>query len=245
MALDRTSSWVGPAAVILVTACSHHVYSPPARGPTLRTVHTLQPGSTAVQVNAHAQSALFDPDVYGGSLGVRHGLSREIEVGVDATFLHLSGQSGAKVDRSIYATRVEGRFNPRRNRFFTLFGGVGGGYAPAGGGFLSADAGVTFAFENCYLIPFTSAGGFLSVPVDPRSVDTRIGVDDEPKLSKAQTTVGVQHSFGVRIPLGGYDRCPQTPSPVALTVAYGLTYLQDFDEDELMMGGSAGIEVRF
>lgn len=230
---------------LLLGGCSHHVFSPPARGPTLRSVRTLPVGATAVQATAHFQGALFGPEVSGGSVAVRRGLHPQVEIAADASFFTVTESTGAGVDRSIYAARVEGRFNPQRNRFFALFSGIGGGYAPAGGGFVSADFGLTLAFENCYVVPFASIAALVSAPIDAREVDTRRAPEDEPRLSRARTTFGAQSSWGVRLPIGGYRSCPRQVAPFALVIAGATTYLDDGEEQETFMGFSGGVELRF
>ncbi|MBW2736376.1 MAG: hypothetical protein JRH20_28650 [Deltaproteobacteria bacterium] len=233
------------AATTLMAGCSHHVYSPPARAPSLRSARNLKKGVTSVQAAAHMQGAVFGPEVAGGSVSVHRGITPEIELGVDVTLLEVLGSSGANLDRGIYSGRVEGRFNPQRNHYVALFSGLGGGYAPAGGGFVSGDLGVTLGFENCYVTPFTSLAALVSVPINARPVDTRVGVSDKPEISQAQTTFGAQYSFGARVPLGGWSSCPQRVAPVTLAVGMGFTYLNDGDKTQGFLGMSGAVEFRF
>jgi hypothetical protein len=79
-------------------------------------------------------------------------------------------------------------------------GGLGGGFAPAGG-FGAVDLGFIVSYANCYVVPFLSSGIFASVPVGARAVTF-----DSGQSSKANTSYGFGMAAGIEIPLD-HARC--------------------------------------
>jgi len=87
-----------------------------------------------------------------------------------------------------------------------VFGGLGGGFAPAAGGFAAADAGGALSYPNCYVVPFVNAMIFGSVPIGARQVDFRNADGTLQSSDKADPTYGFGFGTGIEIPLS-HDRC--------------------------------------
>ncbi len=207
------------ALALVGGACSYTVVSPPARFVNLESAGTVARGETVGGVHGGALSGVFDPAVAAGSVGVRRGVSDGVEVDADATWAHLQYDGFPDLDRNIYALRAGAKVS-NAGRFVAAFGGVGGGYAPAGGGFMAADLGAVLSLPNCYVVPSLMGEGIASVPVGAKQVNF---VSDDGMVvasDKAVTSYGISLGVGVEIPLSR-TRCREglTPPRIQLGLA--------------------------
>ncbi len=203
--------------------CSYTVVSPPARFVNLESAKTVAPGETVGGVHAGALSGIFDPAVITGSAGVRRGVADGVELDGDATWGHLLADGFPDLDRNIYALRAGAKVQgsgPRK--YFALFGGLGGGYAPAGGGFVAADLGAVVSAPNCYVTPSLIGAGIGSVPIGAKQVDF-IGSDGTLVASdKAVTSYGYSLGVSLEIPLA-HARCREGLTPPRIQLGLGGT----------------------
>lgn len=235
------------------SACTPLIYSPPARPIAQATAGTLGKARSAVQVNSSYYGAFA---AFGGggkivaaSVQGRHGLTDGLDVVVDASLFRIlnntvfrTGNSTVDNDPNIFAMRVG--VKQRLHQHFAVFGGLGGGYSPAAGAFLSPDLGVVASSRQCYLDPFFSLSGFLSVPLAPRTLVIGITDDREPIEERTESAYGFALAVGFKIPLT-HDHCGSGPPRVAVTISAAVTDLIDSEASTLFFSGTGGFEVAF
>jgi hypothetical protein len=219
MRFTRLALMLAPLA-----GCSYQLVSPPARMVSLETARTAAPGETVVGARAAGYAAVFDPGVAVASAGVKRGVAGQVEVSADATVGHVSYDGFPDIDRSLYAGRVGAKLANRRG-WAALLAGVGGGYAPAAGGFSAGDVGAVISLPNCVLVPFLNGMMFASAPIGARQVDFRNADGTLAATDKASTTFGFGLSAGIEVPLA-HERCRQglTPPRVQLGLALNALY---------------------
>jgi hypothetical protein len=193
-------------ATLFLPACSYRLVTPPARIAPLESARTVAHGETAVHGGVSVQAAGLDSEVATANVRVRQGVSDSAELGLDVNWGRVLSDGlssigtgvGAGVDSDLYVARVGGKLGLNKN--IALLAGIGGGYAPAVGGFTSADAGAIFSYDNCRVVPFFSAAVFGSVPIGVHDVEFRTGSNTI--VSSAPTTsFGYSASTGLEIPL--------------------------------------------
>jgi hypothetical protein len=197
--------------LVPLAGCSYQLVSPPARMVSLESAKTATPGETVVGVHGAGYASVFDPGVGVGSAGVRRGVAEQVEVDADASWGHLSYDGYPDIDRNIFAGRIGAKASNRRG-WAAIVGGVGGGYAPAAGGFTAADVGGVVSLPNCAVVPFASAMGFASLPVGAKEVDFRNADGTLSASDKATPTLGFGLGAGVEIPLD-HGRCQRGLTP--------------------------------
>lgn len=223
----------------LFTACSHHVYSPPARMISLETAATLQPGEVGVAFEGNGGGVLaFGGEVAGGTARVRVGQYENFELSGEGSATFVLNEGSGDDHRGIYSARVGSKY--RLTDWLSVTGGLGGG-GSAAGGFFSPDLGLLVAYENLYFVPFVSGEVGVSVPFAVSAVDT--SEPEEPPgsvMSEPVTTwlAGAQAGFRIPIHVNGHER-------FSLLGAAGLLGLLDGVDDGLLLGASAGAEYRF
>ena len=191
-----------PLALVALagTACSHRVYSPPARMMPLASPAVAE--GVVVGGSVSTQGALFGPDVVGASGQVRYGATETLETSAEVMVVHVEGDSVADTHPNIYGARVGVKWAPEPvSRFLALTGGVGGG-ASAGGGFVSPDLGLVVGWENRYVVPFVGFEASVSLPIDAQAVDTSEGDDDlGTHVSTPDRTWATRLTVGLRVPV--------------------------------------------
>jgi hypothetical protein len=219
-------------------ACSHQVYSPPARTIALDTARNLTPGATSLQVAASAGGAVFGPSLIAADVAVRHGLSEEVEGVFDLSAARVTDETSARTDPSFYGARAGVKINPPGTGV-AVTGGVGGGVAPAGGPYVSGDAGLILSIENCYLVPYAAGGGFVSEPLEPRPIQTQAG--SEPRMDTPETTYGATLGLGLRL-VANPGACKGGRPAPGVILGGQYTLLWDSTSEEELFSLSLGLD---
>jgi hypothetical protein len=239
------------AAVLVASACSTHVYSPPARPLPLESSATLPAGRTSVGGEIGKSSAIFGPDLSSQAVRVRHGFGGGFEVSADGSHLHVDGTSTAGVDQNAYAGALGAKIN-LGTKHLALTASTGYGTA-ATGRFTSNELGVIAAFENRYFVPFISLRAGVSVPIDRRSVDTSSTQTNLARLAPGTT------ASSVTMTMSGSDvSAPDTTMFRAVTIGFKIplqsmaiyaalagTTLSDRTDSEGFLQAGLGVEVTF
>jgi hypothetical protein len=186
-------------------ACSYQLVSPPARMINLESAKTVAPGETVGGLHGAAYGAIFGAGASIANATVRRGVADDLEVDADASWAHVDYDGFPDIDRNIYVARVGAKLS-NKGGWAALFGGLGGGYAPAAGGFSALDVGGALSLPNCYVVPFGNAMLFGSVPLAAKQVDFRNADGSVQASDKANVTYGIGIGAGVEIPLT-HDRC--------------------------------------
>ncbi len=213
--------------VLLGGACSYTVVSPPARFVNLESAHTVAPRETVGGVHGGAQASVFDPGLVTGSAGIRRGVAEGVELDADASWGHLKSDGFPDIDRNLYAVRAGAKVRGEP-RFIAAFGGVGGGYAPAGGGFMAADLGVVVSLPNCYVVPSLIGSGIASVPVGAKQVDFVSADGTLVASDKAVTSYGYSLGVAVEVPVSR-ARCREGLTPPRIQLGLGGTRMNRSD----------------
>lgn len=152
----------------------------------------------------------------GFTLRVRHGIVKQLDGSAEFNF------SSIRPDESF---RFVGA-NP-----FVFSGRIGVKYAIidhvaltagcslgswAGGGFVSPDMSLILGFENRYVVPFASVGGYTSHPFRTKLVNLENTDPGDSFVGLPVLTWGWSTSFGLRILMGGYDDPRSTPPSLLL-----------------------------
>ena len=218
--------------------CPTHVLSPPTQFMPLESARPLEAGRTSIGLEGGVASEVFGPEIPGGSLVVRRGFADDLELRVDGTAAWVTGDNPGDEFRGILSGRVGLKGLIAKDfPHAAWFAGIGGG-GSAGGGFLSADSGVIFAYENPYIVPFLRMALFTSVPVGAREVDiSRMEDGDfEETFDTPHTTFGFRLGLGARIPL----------DPIDITFGLSMAHLLDTRGEEIgLFGVSGGISTSF
>lgn len=210
--------------VYLTTACSYQVVSPPARMVSLETAHTVKQGETVIAARAAGHAAIFDPTVVVGTVGVRRGVARQTEMTADATWAYVGEDTHRDLNRNIFAGRVGSKVS-NASGWAAVFGGLGGGFAPAAGGFTAMDVGGALSYPNCYVVPFANGMLFGSVPVAAKQVEFRNPDGSLQATDKADITTGMGLGTGIEIPLSR-TRCREGVTPPSVQLGMSLNVLQ-------------------
>lgn len=221
--------------LLFAGACNHNVYTPPARSMGLTSPRVLEDGETTARANISLSSQIFGPDIAAASAGVRRGIAKRLEFVADGSYAKVVERSAAGTNRNIVMARVGVKANPSESSNLAFTAGIGGGYAPAAGMYTSADVGAVVGYENRYFVPFASVGAYVSVPFDPKEVDTTQPDDSMQEVGTPEKTTGLMIGVGFKVPL-------ETSA-----LLLGLTWVQVSDsdaQDEFMTLG-AGVETKF
>jgi|GEM_PF-1199391 hypothetical protein len=183
-----------------VGGCSYQLVSPPARMVNLESAKTAAPGETVAGLHGAAYTGIFDPAVAIANASVRRGIADDVEVDGDLSWGRLSYDGYPDINRNVYAARVGAKMS-NAGGWAAVFGGLGGGFAPAAGGFSAVDVGGTLSYPNCYVVPFANAMVFGSAPIGARQVDFRNADGSVHYSDKADPTYGFGWGAGLEIPL--------------------------------------------
>lgn len=196
---------------------------------------TLDKEESSVRASVSGATDVFGPALAAGSVGGRRGLGDRLEATADLTYLQVTDKSVAGTNRGIAMARAGAKYRPTQYKHLALVAGLGGGYAPAAGPYLSADAGAVIGYENRYVIPYLSAGAFGSVPLNPSEVDVTGIEDDTTHLDTPEATIGLTLGVGLKIPVRS----------AALHFGLTSTRLWDNDSSDAFLSMGAGVETSF
>lgn len=231
-----------PAVLLLIattTACSQKVYSPPSQAFSLVPLAELPQGRKVVDLEVSHHAQIFDPGINTGAARLRHGIGRSTDVSVEGTVLNVDDDGPSQASRTLYAGRAGVRTSPGPG--VSLFAGLGGGYAPSGGTFATADAGFAVGYHNCTLVPVLQVSGFLSAPLEARPIDVTDGGDDVAHFDTPGRTAGGVVRGGLRLSLNR-EACRRGEASSWLYGGLGVTHLVDADDQATLMGAGIGIE---
>ncbi len=236
------------AAVLVASACSTHVYSPPARPMPLETSATLPAGRTSIGGEIAKSGAIFGPELSSQAARVRHGFGGGVEVSAEGSHLRVDGTSASGVDQDAYAGAVGVKVN-LGTRHLALTASTGYGTA-AIGRYTSSELGVIAAYENRRFVPFVMLRAGVSMPLDRRAVDTTsIDARFAPGATASATTTMMSSvdgsapdttlfrsiAFGFKVPV----------SSLSLYAAFAVTEVSDRTDDEGFVQAGLGAEVTF
>ena len=225
----------------LSSACSHHLYAPPTQAYALDPVHAQASGTSSLDLEGSTHAQIFDPAFNAANARLHTGLGNDTELSVESMFAGVNDHGHSMADRHVYAGRAGIRVNPDHGAL-TVSTGLGGGYAPAGGGFVALDGGLSLGYDNCVLVPLATASAFVSQPIDARPVDVSDGGDAGSTYSTAHRTVGGTFRTGLRLSLSPSD-CRAGKQVPWLTAGFDVTTLVDSTSDAELFGVGAGITI--
>lgn len=232
------------ALPIALSACTYHVWSPPARVMPLEGVEALEEREVRAQVNGnyHASVEVFDdrPSAAGAALAVAVGLGDDVDINLTGQALHLPGGGTSDLDRTIWAGRVGARWSAERWAALSLGAGAG---ANAAGPFVVPDVGVTLGDGNEYIGFFVDLRFGVSIPVDPKTLDLTLPGDRESHLATPRPTLVAQLTPGMRFTLLRPNETSTTE--VVLRLAPSVSFLTDDQRYAFWLGGGLGLEVSF
>lgn len=218
-------------AVLVVSGCSHRVYSPPSQAFGLGPVTAMSEGAQTLDVELASHSQIFDPALHSGAARLTRGIGQRTEVTGEGTAYSVSG-------RQIYAGRAGVRHSPGED--LALFAGAGGGFAPIAGGFTTLDAGMAIGIHNCVLVPVLQGSAFVSQPIAARAVDVSAG--DAMETDTPATTFGATVRGGLRLSLAPSE-CRRGEPGTWLYAGFDMTGVKDHDSEDSLFGVGIGLSV--
>jgi hypothetical protein len=227
------------AVLLLVAACSQHVYSPPGQSFALSPVHSLRPGRSALELEASRHAEIFDPAINVLDARYRRGLDDNAELTLEGAAHQVEDGGPSQAAREFFSGRAGVRISPDAGDL-SLFAGAGGGFAAAGGQFAAVDTGLTIGVDNCVLVPTFTVAGFASQPINATPIDV---TDDEYyETDTPAFTVGGVLRGGLRLSMSP-SKCRAGEDVSWLSAGMGLTTLSDFDSNAALIHIGLGFEV--
>lgn len=179
-----------------LAACTTHAFTPSARPLPLGPAKTPTVGESDVQLDGNISGEVFGPGIYSGNVRYRRGVDENFAITGDAGFLRVDG-GGASSDENPWAglgrAGVQLGSTTGGDLDAAVFGGVGGGYAPAAGGWVSSDVGAMLAGTNRYVRPIFLVDAYASQPF---ATKTFMVGDESLRIPR---TYGVQGLFGFEL----------------------------------------------
>jgi hypothetical protein len=220
LASGSTMVLVVTIAVTSSAGCSYQVIAPPVRMINMESAQTAAPRETIVGARGAAFKDVFGPAVGVATVGVRRGVAEQVEIDADATWAYVNDPGNEVFDRNIYAGRLGTKLSHASGNV-AFVGGAGLGYAPAGGSFGAADAGVALSANSCRGALFANLTSFVSTPIEAKTVNFRVAG----RMDAPETTVGYGVSAGAEIRLDR-DRCRRglTSPRIQLGVSFNDVY---------------------
>lgn len=209
---------VGVACLLAFgSGCSYKVFSPPARAFHLESAAPVKPGETMVGARGGVFGGSFEPAAIVGSGGVRHGIAPKIELNAEGTYARIADDDGqsSKVEKNAGAVHLGMKAG---NGYAAAIVGAGAGVT-ALGAFTAVDTGAIFSYPNCYVVPFLSPTGFVSVPGGAKKLTF-----DNGRTSKAGTAFGFGASAGLEVLLDR-ARCREGRTSARLQLGMNLQYV--------------------
>lgn len=197
----RIKKLLAALLLLVATACSPYLHSPPARMVPLEAAKALPKGDFAIQGAIAGGAATFGPIVGAGTLQSRYGFGHGFEGAVEAGFAVLGPRDTdwrTAASQALFSARTG--FKYEAASWFAVQAGFGGGLSAAGG-YISPDAGVIFAYQGDRVVPFTGGGFFYSLPINAKEIVFRDQSDNDFAALLPDKTVGSYWNFGIRIPV--------------------------------------------
>ncbi len=156
--------------------CFSRPMVPPSTPLVAETAETVAPRGVALGISETWGSwGLLSPMTLTTSASTRFGVGPDLEFqGAATAFAFLDDETPEH--RAIYAGRLG--VKRRLGASFALVSGLGGGVAPAAGGFFSVDQGGIVAYEGRITSPFRSARIFYGIPIRPNELRWDDPTDD-------------------------------------------------------------------
>lgn len=237
--LLHTNCLLLATALLILTGCNAHVFSPPANIAPMESTHVSDAGTTRLAGYVSNPKIEFGPRGTTLSARARHGLGHNLELGLDAHFVDFDTDSALHDDLNakIGIARLAGKWSPLGN-YFALTAGIGAGTHTAGQ-FIAPDLGIILAIENPYLIPFANISGFLSQPLNEKPVDlTHRNQNPGESIQTPALTWGATWSLGLKLPL-----THATGMPIAPYLGVTGTRLWDEKDNTHILGFTTGIDI--
>jgi hypothetical protein len=219
--------------VLGASGCQRHLYSPPTQISVADGPAPIGKSNTQVSGQYLMGGAIFGPDIEGGSLRVRHGVTDRQDVSLTATaiLIHEYGYD-ADTNRSletyhpVFAGRLGTKWSPNTLQgHFALSAGLGMG-GSKGGYYVSPDAGLLVGWTNRIVTPFYALSGFVSQPIAPKMVDLA-EAGEAADLQRARFTYGFQQAVGLR-----RDFQLNTGNSWSLMTAFTQSSLYDLSDED-------------
>lgn len=225
--------------LLLASACSQQVYSPPAQTFALSPVHSLAQAHSALEIEASRHADIFDPAVHVLDGRYRHGIGEGAEVSLEGAAHQVEGNGYSKAARDFYSGRAGISVSPEAGDA-RIFAGAGGGFASEGGQFVAVDSGITLGVDNCVLVPTFTVAGFASQPINAKPIDVS---DDEYYTTDTPAfTAGAVMRGGLRLSLSP-SKCRGGEDVPWISAGMGVTTLTDFDSNAALIHIGLGVEV--
>lgn len=228
-------------ALSSLTGCSAHLYSQPGRVAPLEAAKTVDDGKHSVGAFA-GPTEVHGLEMTQASVRYRQGVGEHVEVGADANLRVVTNMDdgATAVNPTIWSGRLATKWAPEMfGDYFAVIGGIAGGTSEAGQ-FVSPDLGVVFSYENKYVVPFLSADGYVSVPINAKQVDlSKKSQEPGTRVGTPQVTLGLTNTLGVRVPI-----VLETVT-VAPMMGVSLSLIRDHDEHVGAAAANAGLDVLF
>lgn len=176
--------------VLATTACATHAFTPSARPMPLSPVEIPKPHEHDLQLDGNTSGEVMGPGIVSGNLRYRRGVDDHVAVTGDVGMLKVRGDDGVSPNAGMTRVGVQVSGEATDELAATVFTGVGGGYSPIAGGWVSADTGFAIAGDHRYVRPILLVDAYASQPVG-----TNVFTVDDTKL-RLPRTLGVQGLFG-------------------------------------------------
>jgi hypothetical protein len=227
------------AVMLLASACSQQVYSPPAQAFALSPVHALGDKHAALELEGSRHSEIFDPAIFVLDSRYRRGIGDNAEISLEGAVHGVEASGTSKAARDFYSGRAGISVSPDAGDA-RLFAGAGGGFAREGGQFVAVDSGFTIGVDNCVLVPTFTVAGFASQPINAKPID--VSDDEYYKTDTPAFTVGGVLRGGLRLSLSP-SKCRAGEDVPWLSAGMGVTTLSDFDSNAALIHIGLGVEV--
>lgn len=183
----------------LAIACTPTAFTPSARPLPLGTAQAPARGEHDVQLEGNASGEIFGPGILSGNVRYRRGVTDQVALTGDLGLLRVDNEDATEnpyAGMSRVGVHVHG---PATDELVAAaFAGVGGGYAPAAGGWASGDIGGMFTGTHRYVRPTLLVEAYAAQPFATQAF---AAADTMLRLPR---TYGVQGVFG--FDLGPRDR---------------------------------------
>lgn len=214
----------------LATGCATHAFTPSARPMPLSTMEAPKVHESDIQLDGNASGEVLGPGILAGNVRYRRGIAEHVAVTADTGFIRVANE-GSTLNPYAGTARVGVQAHGRANDEITAaaFGGIGGGYSPEAGGWITGDVGAGFTGDHRYVRPILLVDVYFSQPVA-----TEVFSVGSTMLRLPQT-LGVQGLFG--FDLGPRERAVMVGLAVARLYASPNDKQDDLSETFFGLGG--------